>query len=93
MPHPDDREPGMALGKLAEMFPGARISLWCCSCLAVQKFDIEPVVRKLQAEGIDGWSFGIRALAWRVTRPCARCGQVNYEARPDYPPAPGQGGP
>jgi hypothetical protein len=78
-------EPGVALGDYLRQDPGIGVMLWCNACAWHKRFDIPSVIAKLEAEGVDGRAFGIRALAARVAEPCPRCGKIDYETRPDFP--------
>lgn len=61
------------------------------SCNACQDSFDEPtdlVVARLKAAGLGDEGTGIRALAKLATRPCGRCGAVDWDTRPAYHPRP-----
>lgn len=64
----------------------------CRRCQDRRVLDLEAVIARLAARGLDGEAIGIRALAGHVRGACARCGARAWETRPHYPGIPGMNG-
>lgn len=81
-------EPGVPLGDYLAQDPRIRVSLWCSAlpCTYHEKHDLEAVIARLDARGLNGRRVGIRKLAELMDKPCPACGKWSWEARPDYPP-------
>lgn len=64
--------------------PGCGVQLHCLGCQLTRDFDLEVVIARLDARGLDGAQVGIKAVADHVTEPCPRCGGARFETRPAW---------
>ena len=83
MPREQD-SPGVPLDHYRQH--GAGVDLTCRGCQNRRTFDLETVIRRLEARGVGGAQTGIRAIARLVRDPCPRCGEANFESRPAFKP-------
>lgn len=78
---------------------GCGVTLQCRGCRLLRDFDLETVIARLDARGLDGANVGIRDVADYVNQPCPRCGGRSFDSRPAWdfgraqaPPHPPYGG-
>jgi hypothetical protein len=64
------------------------VTLTCLDCMRYRRFDLEAVIRRLEARGLGGEQTGVKAVAGFVREPCPRCGGARFESRPHFPPMP-----
>lgn len=64
--------------------PGCGVQLHCLGCQLTRDYDLESVIARLDARGLDGARVGIKAVADHVTEPCPRCGGTAFESRPAW---------
>jgi hypothetical protein len=50
-----------------------------------REFELEAVIRRLQARGVGSAATGIKAVAACVTDPCPRCGGRRLDTSPAFP--------
>jgi hypothetical protein len=70
----------------------AGVLMICRRCAFTRSVDLEPLIERLVARGLDGPSIGVREAARYVRINCPRCGVWSWETRPDFPSRPGQDG-
>jgi hypothetical protein len=78
----DRNAPGVPLAHYRQHQAGVR--LICRECILSRDFDLEVVIRRLEARGLGGAHTGIRAVAKFVTTACPRCGGVRFETKPAF---------
>ena len=64
--------------------PGCGVLVHCTGCQLTRDFDLEPVIAKLRARGLDGEAVGIKDVAQYVRGPCPRCGGRDFDTRPAW---------
>ena len=64
----------------------ANVELTCLGCQGRRSFDLETVIRRLEARGVGSAQTGIRGIARFVREPCPRCGGTRFESRPGFQP-------
>lgn len=82
-----NKEPGVPLAHYRQH--GADVELGCIGCAYARTLDLETVIARLDARGLDGAAVGMVELARHVTEPCPRCGGREWYTRPAMPPPPG----
>jgi hypothetical protein len=80
----EEFNPGVPLDDYRKHSAG--VLLTCLDCMQNRSFDLETVIRRLEARGVGGGSTGVRAVAGFVREPCTRCGGRRFETRPDFRP-------
>lgn len=64
--------------------PGCGVQLHCQTCQLTRDYDLEVVIARLDARGLEGDQVGIKSVADHVTDPCPRCGGRSFESRPAW---------
>lgn len=63
---------------------GCGVTLQCRGCGLLRDFDLETVIARLDARGLDGAGIGIKDVAAHVNQPCPRCGGRAFDSRPAW---------
>jgi len=86
----DDDHPGVPLYRYRALNAG--VLLFCRRCDYARSLDLEPVIARLTARGLDGPNVGVREVAKYTLKDCPHCGARAWATWPDFPSTPGQDG-
>jgi hypothetical protein len=70
--------PGVPLAHYRQHNGG--VTLTCLDCMEHRTFDLEAVIRRLEARGLGGENAGVKAVAGFVREPCPHCGRALRES-------------
>jgi hypothetical protein len=77
-------DPGLPLAHFRNAHRFAGVRLTCDGCHLHTDLDLEKVIAKLAARGVEGETLGIRTLAVLVNAPCKRCGGRAFSTAPAW---------
>lgn len=86
----EDEDRGVPLAHYREHKAG--VLLICRRCTYDQSIDLEPLIVRLNARGLNGPQVGVREVARYTLIDCPECGRRDWETRPHFPARPGQDG-
>jgi len=86
-----DDDPGIPLSHYRE-HEGAGVLLICRRCTYDRSIDLEPLIERLNARGLDGPNVGVNEVARYTLGNCPECRARSWETRPDFRSRPGQDG-
>ena len=78
------RDPDPAGVPLGQLLGKANLLLTCNECMWRETYDLQKIVDRLLARGVNGPLIGICHAKHHVQTPCPRCGKRIWNTRPDY---------